>query len=40
MRVIGSGTMGGSEYLHETSALSTTSQCFYNASRLKLDRGI
>ena len=34
---IGSGILGDSEYLHETSALNTTSQCIYNASRPKLD---
>ena len=28
------------EYLHETYALNTTSQCINNASRPKLDRGI
>ena len=40
MHAIGSGIMGDSEYLRETSALNTTSQCIYNASRPKLDRGI
>ena len=39
MHAIGSGIMGDSEYLHE-SALNTTSQCIYNASRPKLDRGV
>ena len=36
MHAIGSGIMGDSEYLHETSALNTTSQYIYNASRPKL----
>ena len=40
MHAIGSGIMGDSEYLHGTSALNTTSQYIYNASRPKLDRGI
>ena len=40
MHAIGSGIMGDSEYMSETSALNTTSQCIYNASRPKLDRGI
>ena len=40
MHAIGSGIMGDSEYLQGTSALNTTSQCIYNASRPKLDRGI
>ena len=38
MHAIGSGIMGDSEEPHETSALNTTSQCIYNASRPKLDR--
>ena len=33
MHAIGSGIMGDSEYLTETSALNTTSQYFYNVSR-------
>ena len=40
MHAIGSGIMDDSEYLHGTSALSTTSQYIYNASRPKLDRDI
>ena len=41
MHAIGIGIMGDSEYLHETSALNTISQCIYNASKPKwLDRGI
>ena len=40
MHAIGSGIMGDSEYLHETSALNTTSQCIYNAIKPKLDTGI
>ena len=33
MHAIGSGIMGDSEYLHETSALNSTSHCINNASR-------
>ena len=40
MHAISSGIMGDSEYLHAASALNTTLQCVYNASRPKLDRGI
>ena len=39
MHAIGSGIMGDSEYLHEISALNTTSQYIYNVSRPKLDWG-
>ena len=39
MHAISSGIMGDSEYLHETTALNTTSHCIYEASRPKLDRG-
>ena len=38
MHAIGSGIMGDSEYLNETSALNKTLQ--YNTRRPKLDRGI
>ena len=40
MHAISSGIMDDSEYLHETSALNTTSQYIYNANRPNLDRGI
>ena len=40
MHAIGGGIMGDSEYLHETSALNTTSQRTYNAIKPKLDTGI
>ena len=40
MYALGSGIMGDSEYLHETSALITTSQCIYNASSGWLGRAM
>ena len=40
MHAIDSGIMGDLEYLHGTSTLNKTSQCIYDASRPKLDRGI
>ena len=36
MHAIGSGIMSDSEYLHETSALNTTSQCIYNCDQTQI----